>query len=89
MSSDDEVEVLISWEALLKRNPFYKPVYDIFCGKVHKSPPIDKKCTMMFHIVSRLFEEYFLHGTRQAEDFQLLKKQYNAGWTSPSKRSRV
>jgi hypothetical protein len=89
MSSDNEVEVLVLWEALLKRSPVYEPAYDIFCGKAHKSPPIDKKHTMLLNIVSRLQEEYFLRGTRQAEDFQLLKKQCYARWTSASNRSRV
>jgi hypothetical protein len=89
MSSDDEVEVLVSWKALLKQSPVYEPAYDIFCGKAHKSPPIDKKCTMLLNIVSRPLEEYFLRGTRQAEDFQLLKKQCYARWTSASNRSQV
>ena len=89
MSSDDEVDVLVSWEALLKRSPVYKPRYDNFCGKAHKSPLIDKKRTMLLNIVSRRLEEYFLCGTRQAEDFQLLKKQCYAGWMYASNRSRV
>jgi hypothetical protein len=89
MSSDDEVEVLVLWEALLKWSPVYEPVYDIFCGKAHKSPLIDKKHTMLLNIVSWLLEEYFLRGTRQAEDFQLLKKQCYAGWTSASNCSQV
>ncbi len=89
MSSDDDVEVLVSWEALLKQSPVYEPAYDIFCGRAHKSPPMDKKRTMLLNIVSQPLEEYFLHGTRQAEDFQLLKKQCYAGWMSASNRSRV
>jgi hypothetical protein len=89
MSSDDEVEVLVSWEALLKRSPVYEHAYDIFCGKAHKSPPIDKKHTMLMNIVSRPLEEYFLRGTRHAEDFQLLKMQCCAGWTSASNCSQV
>jgi hypothetical protein len=77
------------WEALLKRSPVYEPTYNIFCGKSHKSPPIDKKRTMLLNILSRPLEEYFLRSTRQAEDFQLLKKQCYAGWTSALNRSRV
>ncbi len=87
MSSDDEVEVLVLWEALLKWSPVYKPAYDIFCGKAHKSPSIDKKRTMLLNTISRPLEEYFLRGTSQAEDFQLLKKQCYVGWTSASNRS--
>ncbi len=44
---------------------------------------------MLLNIISRPLEEYFLRGTRQAEDFQLLKKQCYARWTSASNRSRV
>jgi hypothetical protein len=44
---------------------------------------------MLLNIISQPLEEYFLCGTRQAEDFQLLKKQCYAGWTSALNRSRV
>jgi hypothetical protein len=44
---------------------------------------------MLLNIVSRPLEEYFLRGTRQAEDFQLLKKQCYAEWMSALNHSRV
>ncbi len=82
MSSDDEIQVVIPWDAHLKQSPVYKPALDIFSGKAHKSPPIDTKRTMLLDIVSRPLEEYFLRGTSQATDFEKLKKQCHAGWMS-------
>jgi hypothetical protein len=66
----------------MKLHPVYKTVFDIFNGKAHKSPPIDVKRTMLLDIISRPLEEYFLRGTSQATDFEKLKKQCHAGWTS-------
>jgi hypothetical protein len=74
--------VVVPWDAHLKQSPVYKPALDIFSGKAHKSPLIDTKRTMLLDIVSRLLEEYFLHGTSKATDFEKLKKQCHAGWTS-------
>ena len=88
-SDDDEVQVVVQWDAHLKLSPVYEPAFDIFNGKAHKSPPIDTKCTMLLNIVSRPLEEYFLRGTSQATDFEKLKKQCHAGWTSASGRNRV
>ncbi len=44
---------------------------------------------MLLNIVNRPSEEYFLHGSQQAKDFELLKKQCFANWTSVSARARV
>ena len=88
-SDDDEVQVIVQWDAHLKLNPVYEPAFDIFKGKAHKSPPIDTKCTMLLNIVSRPLDEYFLRGTSQATDFEKLKKQCHTGWTSASGRNRV
>jgi hypothetical protein len=88
-SDDDEVQVVVQWDAHLKLSPVYEPAFDIFNGKVHKSPPIDTKRTMLLNIVSRRLEEYFLRGTSQATDFEKLKKQCHAGWTSALGRNRV
>jgi hypothetical protein len=33
MSSDDEVEMVVLWDALLKQSPVYKSALDIFSGK--------------------------------------------------------
>ncbi len=44
---------------------------------------------MLLNIVNHLSEEYFLHGSQQAKDFELLKKQCFANWTSVSARPRV
>ena len=44
---------------------------------------------VLLNIVSRPSEEYFLSGTSQATDFEKLKKQCRAGWTSVSGRNRV
>ena len=78
-SDDDEVQVVVQWDAHLKLSPVYEPAFDIFNGKAHKSPPIDTKCTMLLNIVSRPLEEYFLRGTSQC----------HTGWTSASGRNRV
>ena len=88
-SDDDEVQVVVQWDAHLKLSPVYKPAFDIFNGKAHKSPPIDTKRTMLLDIVSRPLEEYFLRGTSQATDFEKLKKQCHTGWTSALGRNRV
>ena len=88
-SHDDEVQVVVQWDAHLKLSPVYEPAFDIFNGKAHKSPPIDTKCTMLLNIVSRPLEEYFLRGTSQATDFEKLKKQCHTGWTSALGRNRV
>jgi hypothetical protein len=88
-SDDDEVQVVVQWDAHLKLSPVYEPAFDIFNVKAHKSPPIDTKRTMLLDIVSWPLEEYFLHGTSQATDFEKLKKQCHAGWTSASGRNRV
>jgi hypothetical protein len=89
-SDDDEVQVVVQWDAHLKLSPVYEPGFDIFNGKAHKSPPIDTKRTMLLNIVSRRLEEYFLRGTSQATDFEKLKKQCHAGWTlSFASRSTV
>jgi hypothetical protein len=57
MSSDDEVEVVVSWEALLKRSLVYESARDFFNGKAHKDPPLDAKRTMLLNIVSRPWED--------------------------------
>ena len=89
MSSDDEVQVVVQWDAQLKLSLVYKPAFDIFSGKAHKSPPLDTKRTMLLDITSRPFEEYFLRGTIQAADFEKLKKQCFTGWTCTSARNRI
>ena len=88
-SGGDEVEVVILWEALLKESPVYEPVLDIFSGKAHKAPNIDTKRNLLLNIVSRPWEEYFLRGSSQADDFKQLKKQCYAGWMSVSNHTRV
>ncbi len=52
MSSDNEVEVVVSWDIPLKQNPIYESAKEIFSGKAHKASPIDKKRTMLLNIVS-------------------------------------
>ena len=44
---------------------------------------------MLLNIVSQPVEGYFLRGTSQAENFKLLKKQCNAGWTSETYRNKI
>jgi hypothetical protein len=73
--SNDEVEIIIAWEALLKRSPAYKSMCDIFSGKAHKASPLDAKRTMLLNCASRPWEEYFLLGSSQADNFMTLKKQ--------------
>jgi hypothetical protein len=70
MSSDDQVQVVVPWETLMKQDPVYIFSFSIFSGKAHKAPPLDKKCTMLLNIVSKPVEGYFLCGTSQAEDFK-------------------
>jgi hypothetical protein len=43
MFSDDEVEVVVSWEALLKRSLVYESARDIFSGKAHKDPSLGRQ----------------------------------------------
>ncbi len=40
MSFDDKVEVVVSWEALLKQSPVYESTCNIYSGKAHKAPPL-------------------------------------------------
>jgi hypothetical protein len=89
MSSDDEVQVVVPWDAHLKQSLVYEPALDIFSGKAHKSPLIDTKRIMLLDIISQPLEEYFLHGTSQDTDFEKLKKQCHAGWTSTLGRNQV
>jgi hypothetical protein len=89
MPSDDEVEVVVPWDIPLKQSPIYISALEIFSGKAHEAPPIDKKKTMLLNIVNFTSEEYFLRGSQQAKDFELLKKQCFANWTSVSARARV
>ena len=44
---------------------------------------------MLLNIVNRPSEEYFLHGSQQAKDFSLLKKQCFSGWTTVAARVRI
>jgi len=88
-SFDDEVQVVVPWETLLKQHPIYNTAFSIFSWKAHKSPPLDKKRTMLLNIVSQPVEGYFLRGTSQADDFKRLKKQCYAGWTSESVRNKL
>jgi len=53
MSSDNEVEVVVPWDVPLKQSPIYVSAKEIFSGKAHKAPPIDKKRTMLLNIVNR------------------------------------
>jgi hypothetical protein len=76
---DEEVEVVISWEALLKWSPVCKSALNIFRGKANKAAPLDVKHTMLLNIVSRPWEEYFLRGSSKADNFMALKKQSYAG----------
>jgi hypothetical protein len=58
MSFDDEVEVVVLWEALLKRSLVYKSARNIFSGKAHKDPaPLDAKRTVLLNIVSQPWED--------------------------------
>jgi len=47
MSLDDEVQVVILWDAQLKLSPVYESAFEIFSGKAHKSPPLDMKRDML------------------------------------------
>jgi hypothetical protein len=69
MSSADAVEVVVLWDALLKQSPVYGSALDIFSGKAHKAPNINTKQTLLLNIVSKPSEEYFIHGSRQANNF--------------------
>jgi hypothetical protein len=89
MSSDDKVEVVIPWDIPLKQSPIYVSAKEIFSGKAHKAPPIDKKRMMLLNIVNRPSEEYFLRGSQQATDFELLKKKCFSGWTTVSACVRI
>jgi hypothetical protein len=89
MPSDDEVEVVVSWDVPLKQSPIYASALEIFSGKAHEAPPINKKRTMLLNIANHPSEEYFLHGSQEAKDFELLKKQCFANWTSVSARAWV
>ena len=90
MSSDNEVEVVVTWYVPLKQSPIYVlSAKEIFSGKAHEAPPIDKKRMMLLDIVNRPSEEYFLRGSQQAKDFELLKKQCFSGWTTVSARVRI
>jgi hypothetical protein len=89
MSLGDEVEVVVSWDALLKQSPVYGSAFGIFSGKAHKTPNIDTKHTLLLNIVSRPSDEYFIRGSRQANDFQWLKKLCYAGWVTVPSRVRV
>ena len=86
---DAQVQVVVPWDAQLKLSLVYEPAFDIFSGKGHKSPPLNTKRDMLLNIVSRPSEEYFLSGTSQDTNFEKLKKQSYAGWTSVSGRNRV
>jgi hypothetical protein len=76
MLSNDEVEIIVVWEALLKRSPAYKSVCNIFSGKAHKAPPLDANRTMLLNIASQPWEEYFLRGSSQADNMTLKKQSY-------------
>jgi hypothetical protein len=89
MSSGDEVEAVVLWDALLKRSQVYGSAFDIFSGKAHKAPNIDTKHTLLLDIISRPSDEYFIRGSRQAKDLQRLKKLYYAGWVTASACVRV
>jgi hypothetical protein len=84
MSSGDEVKVVVLWDALLKQSPVYGSALDIFSGKAHKATNIDTKHTLLLNILSRPSEEYFICGSRQADNFQWLKKQCYNGWGTTS-----
>ena len=47
MSSDNEVEVVVPWDVPLKQSPIYVSAKEIFSGKAHKAPSIDKKRTVL------------------------------------------
>ena len=75
MSSDNEVEVVVTWYVPLKQSPIYVlSAKEIFSGKAHEAPPIDKKRMMLIDIVDRPSEEYFLRGSQQAKDFCAAEK---------------
>jgi hypothetical protein len=57
------------------KSSVFKSTLDIFSGKAHKAPPINKKRTMLMNTMSRPLDEFFLHGSRQSNDFKTLKKQ--------------
>jgi hypothetical protein len=89
MSSGDEVEVVVLWDALLKQSPVYRSALNIFSRKAHKAPNIHTKRTLLLNIVSRPSEEYFIRGSRQANDFQWLKKHCYARWMIVSAHVQV
>jgi hypothetical protein len=89
MSSGDEEEVVILWDTLLKQSPVYVSALDIFSRKAKKAPNIDTKHTLLLNIISRPFEEYFIPGSRQADDFLRLKKRCYTRWVTTSARVRV
>jgi hypothetical protein len=80
MPSDDEVEVIVPWDAPLQQSPIYKSALEIFSRKAHKALSINKKRLMLLKIISQPSEVYFLRGSQQANNFELLKKQCYARW---------
>ena len=86
MSEDSEVEVIID---VLKENQAYVHALGIFSGKAHKAPGLEEKRTMLLNIVKRPPEEYFLHGSRQFDDFKAIKAECYAGWNTSSRRAKL
>jgi hypothetical protein len=62
---------------------------EILSGKAHNAPQIDKKRMILLNIVNHPSEEYFLRGSQQAKNFELLKKQCFLGWTTVSTHVRI
>ena len=83
MSSDDEVQVVVPWDASLPSR------LTSSAERATSHLRSTQSVYMLLNIVSRPSEEYFLSGTSQATDFEKLKKQCRAGWTSVLGRNRV
>jgi hypothetical protein len=86
MSDDSEVEVIVD---VLKENQTYVHALGIFSGKAHKAPGVKEKRKMLLNIVKRPPEEYFLHGSRQFDDFKAIKAECYAGWNTSSHRAKL
>jgi hypothetical protein len=89
MPTNDEIVVVVPWDAPLKQSPIYQLTLEIFSGKAHEAPPMDTKRTMLLSIVSCPSGEYFVRGSQQAADFDELKKSCFSGWTTVSACTRL
>jgi hypothetical protein len=87
-SDSDDVEIVEApWEQVVLQNRDYKDPYNIFIGRKHGSPGLDKMRDLLLDFKGENADTFFIHGSKQSIEFANIVHIINAS-TKKSKATR-